>query len=65
MKDTYGKRTYKCNYCEKETYDFVWESKINNYKIKCFQCAKTLGYDNLKKKEAAQSAAIRTPTKNR
>ena len=64
MKDTYGKRTYKCNYCEKETYNFVWESEINNYKIKCFQCAKMLGYDNLKKK-VDSIISIRTPTKNR
>ena len=64
MKDTYGKRTYSCK-CGRLTEDYVWESQLPKHKVKCFQCGKSLSYDNLLKKEAAQSAAIRTPTKNR
>jgi len=64
MKDTYGKRSYLCK-CGRLTEDYVWESQLPNHEVKCFQCAKSLGYKNLKKKEVPQSASIRTPTKNR
>lgn len=64
MKDTYCKRTYKCK-CERLTYDFVWESELSKHKVKCFQCAEKLGYQDLKKVEVPQMASIRTPTKNR
>ena len=64
MKDTYCKRTYKCK-CGRLTYDFVWESELPKHKVKCFQCAKSLGFDQLQKAEVPQAASIRTPTKNR
>lgn len=64
MKDTYGKRTYKCK-CERLTTDYVWESQLPKHKVKCFQCAKSLGFDDLKKNDVPQTASIRTPTKNR
>ena len=64
MKDTYCKRTYKCK-CGRLTYDYVWESQLPKHEVKCFQCAKSLGFKDLKKKEVPQTASIRTPTKNR
>ena len=64
MRDTYGKRTYSCK-CGRLTEDYVWESELSKHSVACFKCGTKLGVDNLKKKEAAQSAAIRTPTKNR
>ena len=45
--------------------DYVWNSELSKHSLACFKCGTKLGVDNLKKKEAAQSAAIRTPTKNR
>jgi hypothetical protein len=62
MKDTYGKKEYLCK-CGRITTDFVWESQLNDNKVKCFQCAKTLGIESLKK--TPQTVSIRTPTKNR
>ena len=64
MKDTYGKRSYLCK-CGRITEDYVWESQLTNHEVKCFQCAKSLGHKDLKKKEVPQMASIRTPTKNR
>lgn len=64
MKDTYGKRSYLCK-CGRLTEDYVWESQLPTHEVKCFQCAKSLGIKDLKKKEVPQSASIRTPTKNR
>ena len=64
MKDTYGKRTYKCN-CGTLAEEFVWDSEIKKYKFSCTKCAKELGFEQLNVTKAAQSAAIRTPTKNR
>lgn len=64
MKDTYGKRSYLCK-CGRLTEDYVWESLLPTYKVKCWQCAKYLGIESLKKKEVPQTASIRTPTKNR
>lgn len=64
MKDTYCKRSYLCK-CGRLTEDFVWESLLSTYKVRCFQCNKELGIKELKKKEVPQTASIRTPTKNR
>ena len=64
MKDTYGKRSYLCK-CGRLTEDYVWESQLPTHEVECFQCAKSLGIKELKKKEVPQSASIRTPTKNR
>ena len=64
MKDTYGKRSYLCK-CGRLTEDYVWESQLPTHEVECFQCAKSLGIKNLKKKEVPQMASIRTPTKNR
>lgn len=64
MKDTFGKREYKCN-CGRITIDYVWESELQSHEVKCFQCAKSLSIKDLKKKEVPQMASIRTPTKNR
>ena len=64
MKDTYGKREYKCK-CGSNEEQFVWESELTNYTFKCNKCNKELDIKNLKTKEVPQTAAIRTPTKNR
>ena len=64
MKDTFGKREYKCK-CSRITTDYVWESQLPKHEVKCFQCAKSLGFKDLNKKEVPQTASIRTPTKNR
>lgn len=64
MRDTIGKRQYKCK-CGCIMEDYVWNSELSKHSLACFKCGTKLGVDNLKKKEAAQSAAIRTPTKNR
>jgi hypothetical protein len=64
MKDSYGKREYKCK-CGKLTYDYVWLSKLALHELSCFYCWKELNYKHLIKKEVPQTAAIRTPTKNR
>ena len=64
MKDTFGKRSYLCK-CGRLTEDYVWESQLPNHEVKCFQCAKSLGFKDLKTKEVPQTASIRTPTKNR
>lgn len=63
MKDTFCKRKYKCK-CGITT-DYVWESKLPKHEVKCYQCAKLLGFKDLNKKEVPQTASIRTPTKNR
>jgi hypothetical protein len=64
MRDTYGKREYKCK-CGKLTYDYVWLSKLAEHELSCFWCWKELSFKHIIKKKAAQSAAIRTLTKNR
>ena len=64
MKDTYGKRTYKCK-CGRLTEDYVWQSELIKHKLNCFKCGKELNIDNLKAAGAIQVASIRTPTKNR
>ena len=64
MKDTYGKRTYKCK-CGTLAEEFVWDSEIRKYKFSCTKCAKEMGFEQLNVQKAAQSPSIRTPTKNR
>jgi len=64
MKDTFAKREYKCQ-CKRITTDYVWESQLPKHEVKCYQCAKLLGFKDLNKKEVPQTASIRTPTKNR
>lgn len=64
MKNNYGKRTYKCK-CGNIQEEYAWESEIKLSEFKCASCSGVLKYDNLHKKEVNQSAAIRTPTKNR
>jgi hypothetical protein len=64
MKDTFCKREYKCK-CGCIMEDYVWKSQIQTHKVACFQCAKSLGFKDLNKKEVPQTASIRTPTKNR
>jgi hypothetical protein len=64
MKDTVQKRIYKCK-CGTLIEDYVWSSSINEHTINCSKCNKSITYDNLVVNKVAQSAAIRTPTKNR
>ena len=64
MKDTYGKRTYKCK-CGVIADEFVWDSEVKKYKFSCASCSKEMGYVQLVIEKTGQSAAIRTPTKNR
>jgi len=64
MKDTFCKRKYKCK-CGCIMENYVWESKLPKHEVKCYQCAKSLGFKDLNKKETPQTASIRTPTKNR
>lgn len=49
MKDTFCKRKYKCK-CGITT-DYVWESKLPKHEVKCYQCAKLLGFKDLNKKK--------------
>jgi hypothetical protein len=60
MKDTYGKRLYKCKCGVIEQY--LWQSELKDHK---FKCCKTLGYNDLLKAEKVQLHSIRTETKNR
>jgi hypothetical protein len=64
MKDTFGKRTYKCK-CKAIVEDFAWESQLKEIQFMCSKCGNWVGFEQLKKKEVPQSASIRTPTKNR
>lgn len=64
MKDTFCKREYKCK-CGAIIEDYVWESSIKEHTTKCSNCKKKIGYNNLIVNNIAQSASIRTPTKNR
>lgn len=63
MKDTFGKWDYKCK-CGRVGGHYAWKSELKEAKFYCV-CNKGLKYDNLKIREAVQSASIRTPTKNR
>lgn len=64
MKDTFGKRVYKCE-CGALAEEFVWDSEIKKYKFSCAKCSKELGHEQIQAKQAAEAPAIRTPTKNR
>lgn len=64
MKNTFGKRNYKCK-CGALNEDFVWQTELNKHKFKCIQCKKTLEYKDLLKTEKVQLPSIRTDTKNR
>ena len=64
MKDTIAKRIYKCK-CGTSLEDYVWSSKLKEHTFECSKCGKVVGYDNLHVNKVVQSAAIRTPTKNR
>ena len=64
MKDTYGKKTYNCK-CGELADQFVWDSELTKYIFKCNKCDRELSFKQLKTKEVPQTAAIRTPTKNR
>ena len=64
MKDTYGKRTYKCK-CGKSTEKFVWNSEIREKEFECAGCGKSLGFNNIKVDKVVSIVSIRTPTKNR
>jgi hypothetical protein len=64
MKDNYSKRIYKCK-CNNIQEEYVWKSKLAESEFNCNLCSSILNYSNLEKKEVNQSAAIRTPTKNR
>lgn len=64
MKDTFGKKVYKC-FCGTVAEEFVWDSEIKKYKFNCAKCSKELGYEQLDVKKKTEAAAIRTPTKNR
>ena len=64
MRDTYCKRTYKCK-CGTLAEEFVWSSELKKYTFSCSKCSKEIGYVQLNIVKTGQSAAIRTPTKNR
>lgn len=64
MKDTYFKNIYKCK-CGIVLEEFVWKSKLDKHTFACSKCSGVVGIKNAVVKKAAQSAAIRTPTKNR
>ena len=64
MKDTYGKRTYKCK-CGTLAEEFVWDSEIREKEFECGKCGKSLGFNNIKVDKVVSIISIRTPTKNR
>lgn len=64
MKQTIRKREYNCK-CGAVLDCYVWESDLKTHNFECEVCGELLSYDNLVKKEVVQTAAIRTPTKNR
>ena len=64
MKDTIQKRIYKCK-CGTTLEEYVWSSSIKEHTNCCIKCNKAITCDNLVVNKVAQSAAIRTPTKNR
>lgn len=64
MKDTYGKRIYKCK-CGAVNEEYAWGSELKAHVFDCTMCKVKLSYANLEAKKAIQSASIRTPTKNR
>ena len=64
MKDTYSKKEYNCK-CGTLNERYIWQSEVTTYNFKCNKCDRVLDVKQLKTKEVLQSAAIRTPTKNR
>jgi len=64
MKNTYGKRTYKCK-CGSIEEQFIWQSELDKHKFKCSHCKKSVGIEQLNKVEKVQLPSIRTDTKNR
>ena len=64
MKDTFGKRLYKCK-CGAMQESFVWESELSKHKFKCDKCAKTVTSKELNVNPKEYVTSIRTPTKNR
>jgi hypothetical protein len=64
MRNTFGKRTYKCK-CGSIQEDYVWQTELNKHKFKCSQCNKSIGFEQLNKVEKVQLPSIRTDTKNR
>ena len=64
MKNTFGKRTYKCK-CGLLEEQYVWETELKKHKFKCSQCKKSVGFEQLKTVEKMQIVSIRTDTKNR
>jgi len=64
MKNTFGKRTYKCK-CGAIQEAYVWQNELTKHKFKCSECKKSIGIDQLKTESKVQTASIRTPTKNR
>lgn len=64
MKNTFGKRTYKCK-CGSLEEQYLWETELKKYKFKCSQCKKAVSFEQLKTVEKMQLVSIRTDTKNR
>lgn len=64
MKDTYGKRDYKCK-CGTLNEEFVWNSQIREKEIECTKCGMILGFNDIKIDKLVTFTSIRTPTKNR
>jgi predicted SprT family Zn-dependent metalloprotease len=64
MKNTFAKRTYNCK-CGEVAEELVWSNELEVYTFICKNCNAELGYKQLELKPKVESAAIRTPTKNR
>jgi hypothetical protein len=64
MKDTYGKRLYKCK-CGSLQEQYVWETELNKHRFKCSECKKSLSIEDLNKQTKVEATSIRTPTRNR
>lgn len=64
MKNTFSKKTYKCN-CGSVAHEFVWDKDLKKYKFSCTSCSNEMGYEQLVLENKVEAAAIRTPTKNR
>lgn len=62
MKNSLEPKVYDCK-CGARTKYYVWSSELKDMKINCIECSAELGVEDITKVE--QSAAIRTPTKNR
>ncbi len=64
MKDTFSKKVYKC-FCGAIAEEFVWDSQLKEHEFECPSCSHGIAYPQLDVKKKVESAAIRTPTKNR